>query len=212
MNFLRRHWYDIGGILGMLTLIMVLTFLRYLSHYQLLMWLSLISLFFHQVEEYRLVGTFPGMVNHIMFNSQLPDRYPLNTNTAFIINVIIGWATYITAAIIGKHAMWLGMATMLVSLGNIIAHMFVFNIKGKTWFNAGMVTSLVFFVPCVYGYYNLVIIGHMASFNDYLIGIPLGILLNIVGVFKLISWLADKNTHYIFSQRQLLAKDRVGKS
>jgi hypothetical protein len=52
----------------------------------------------------------------------------------------------------------------------------------------------------------------MASFNDYLIGIPLGILLNIVGVFKLISWLADKNTHYIFSQRQLLAKDRVGKS
>lgn len=212
MNFLRRHWFDIGGILGVITVILVLVLLKHLSHYALLMWLSLISLFFHQAEEYRIVGTFPGMVNQVMFNSPIPDRYPLNTNTALIINVGLGWTTYVLAAILGIHAIWLGLATILVSLGNIIAHMFVFNVKGKTWFNAGMVTSLFLFVPCVYGFYVVVILGRLASFGDYMVGIPLGILLNVAGVFKMISWLADKNSRYVFSRRQLLAKDIAGKA
>jgi hypothetical protein len=53
-------------------------------------WLSLISLFLHQAEEYRYPGYFPGMVNLVMFASPQPDRYPLNTNTALIVNVVIG--------------------------------------------------------------------------------------------------------------------------
>src|SRR5690606_22705690 len=109
-----------------------------LSRYQLLMWLSLVSLFFHQMEEYRIVGTFPGMINRVMFKSNIPDRYPLNTNTSFIINVVLGWTIYLLAAIGAEQAIWLGMATILVSLANIIAHTFLFNIKGKTIFNAGL--------------------------------------------------------------------------
>jgi len=36
----------------------------------------------------------------------------------------------------------------------------------------------------------------------------LGIIINIFGVFKLITWLADKNTKFTFKNRQLLACDR----
>jgi len=97
---------------------------------------------------------------------------------------------------------------VLVSLGNIIAHLFIFNVKGKTWYNAGMATSLLLFVPCVYGFFSLIINKNLATFNDYLMGIVLGIFLNVVGIFKLISWMADKNTHFIFRQHNLLKKDR----
>ena len=87
MNYIRKHWFDIGGIAGLIILVVLLFEYQKLSNYQLLMWLSLISLFSHQLEEYRIAGTFPGMVNRVLFNSDLPDRYPLNSNTSLIINV-----------------------------------------------------------------------------------------------------------------------------
>lgn len=211
MNFLRRHWYDIGGIWGVAIIILLSIFYKKLSNYQLLMWLSLVSLFFHQMEEYRIPGTFPGMVNRVMFNSKLPDRYPLNSNTSFVINVGIGWTLYLTAALVGQQLVWLGMATILVSLGNIIAHTFIFNIKGKTIYNAGLVTCWIFFMPCIYFFAKIICQEDVATTTDWLIGIPLGMIINIVGIYKPISWLADKNTKFIFENRQLLSGDRVPK-
>lgn len=212
MNFLRNRWYDLGGILGIITLVFVGFFLPELSSYQLLMWLSLVSLFLHQMEEYRVIGTFPGMINRVMFKSNLPDRYPLNTNTAFVINVVFGWAIYLLAAIAGARFVWLGMAAILISLGNTIAHTFVFNIKGKTTYNAGMATSLLCFVPCVFFFFKIVHDENLARITDYLIGVPLGILINFFGIFKLITWLEDKDTTFIFPDRNLLPADRIGRS
>lgn len=208
MNFLRKHWYDLGGMLTLITLTGLFFFYDALSNYQLLMWLSLVSLFLHQLEEYRLVGTFPGMVNKTMYHSDLPDRYPLNTNTAFYVNVVIGWGFYLLAAILGEKAVWLGIATLLVSLGNTLAHTTVFNIKGKTFYNAGLATCWLLFAPCIYFFVKIVYNDHLATMHDYLIGVPLGLILNVVGILKLIDWLADKNTSYVFEQRHLLPEDR----
>lgn len=172
------------------------------------MWLSLITLFFHQLEEYRIPGTFPGMINTAMFKSDSPDRFPLNTNTAFLINVLLGWGIYFMAALFAEKAMWLGIAAIMISMGNVIAHTFLFNIKGKTFYNAGMVTCLLFFVPCIYYFISIVCKNNLVSTNDLWIGIPLGIALNYFGVLKMIEWLSDKNTNYVFEQRNLLPKDR----
>lgn len=208
MNYLRKHWYDLGGILAFMVLIYILVNISSLTGYGLLMWLSLATLFFHQLEEYRIAGTFPGMINTVMFNSNMPDRYPLNTNTAFIINVFVGWLFYFVAALLGEKAIWLGLATILVSLGNFIAHTFLFNIKGRTFYNAGMITALIFFAPAVYFFFHIVYADNLITTADYLVGIPLGLALNIIGVFKFIAWLKNKNTSYIFEQRNLLPADR----
>lgn len=208
MDFLRNHWYDIGGVLGVIALLLVCLLFSNLSHYQLLMWLSLASLFFHQVEEYRAPGTFPGMLNRVMFKSDFPERYPLNSYTSLVINVGVGWTLYVLAALTGERFIWLGMTAILVSLGNFVAHTFIFNIKGKTIYNAGMATTWLFFAPCVYFFFKIINEEQLASTTDYLIGIPFGIIINIFGVFKPISWLADKNTKYIFKNSQLLLKDR----
>jgi hypothetical protein len=208
MNILRKHWYDIGGALSVLVLGFIALNFKTLSHYQLLMWLSLVSLFFHQLEEYRIAGTFPGMVNSAMYKSDTPDRYPLNTNTSLWVNVITGWLFYFLAAVFAEKAVWLGLATIVVSIGNSIAHTTVFNIKGKTIYNAGLITSWLLFVPCVYFFFSIVQADHLITMTDYLIGIPLGIALNVIGIIKLIDWMADKNTTYIFEQRNLLSRDR----
>lgn len=209
MDFFRKHWYDIGGIIGIISIPFLFLNSAKLSHYQLLMWFSLVSLFLHQFEEYRLAGTFPGMVNRVMFNSDLPDRYPLNSNTSLIINVYIGWVLYFLAAVTAEHFIWLGMAAILVSLGNIMAHTFVFNIKGKTIYNAGLVTSWLCFIPCVFFFFRIITTEHLSTPKDFWIGIPLGVILNIVAVFKLITWLKDRNTIYVFDNRQLLPNDRL---
>jgi len=208
MNLARKHWYDFGGIFAVLVLTYVIIHYKNLDDYQLLMWLSLVTLFLHQLEEYRFAGTFPGMINKIMFHSDNPDRYPLNTNTALIINVIVGWLFYFLAAFLGEKTMWLGLATILVSFGNFIAHTFVFNIKGKTFYNAGMITAWIFFLPCTCFFFFLVNKNHLMRTSDYLIGISLGIVLNVVGIFKMIEWLKDKNTKYIFPERNLLPAER----
>ncbi|WP_343637390.1 HXXEE domain-containing protein [Fluviicola sp.] len=208
MNFFRKHWYDLGGALALIVGIGLYINRYSLTGYQWLMWCSLISLFLHQLEEYRIVRTFPGMINKVMYNSVLPDRYPLNTNTALYVNVFVGWIVYLLAAILAEKAIWLGIATLLVSAGNIIAHTIVFNWKGKTVYNAGLATSWLFFAPCLFFFFKIVQANHLITLTDLVIGIPLGIVLNVVGILKMITWFADKNTPYVFEQRNLLQRDR----
>jgi hypothetical protein len=202
MNFMRLHWFDVGIVLALATAGILLRVK--LSPLSLLLWISLISLFLHQFEEYRYPGYFPGMMNSVMFSSKQPDRYPLNTNTALIVNIGVGWLAYVLAAILVERAVWLAIAVILVSVGNFIAHTFVFNIKGRTLYNPGMATAIVLFVPISAYFGFLVITNNVATPVDWIVGIVLGIALNLVGILKLIDWLKDENTPYIFPERFLL--------
>lgn len=202
MQFFRAHWFDVGLVLagGIGVYLLAIG-----AHgIQLLLWLDLIFLCLHQFEEYRYPGYFPGMMNTVMFASKHPDRYPLNANAAFVINVGIGWGFYFLAALVGERGIWLGIATMLVSVGNIIAHTILFNVKGKTIYNPGMLTALFLFLPLtVYFFYALTTNGFAAPF-DWVVGVFLGIVLNYVGILKMIDWLKDEQTPYVFPKRFLI--------
>ena len=206
MNVLRQHWFDIG--VGLALLVGAFLFTNRLSPLAWLLWVSLISLFLHQLEEYRYPGYFPGMMNVVMFGSRQPDRYPLNTNTALIVNVVVGWFSYLLAALFGEKLLWLGIATMLVSIGNFIAHTLLFNIRGKTLYNPGLLTALFLFLPIVVYFIFLVIQNKLATPLDWGLGIVLGITLNYIGILKLIDCLKDENTSYIFPKRSLLPQSR----
>ena len=204
---MRKHWFDVAGVLA-IGFALFLYQADNLTPYDYVVWFSLISLFLHQMEEYRVVGTFPGMVNRVMYNSDMPDRYPLNTNSAVYVNVFMGWTLYFIAALLGEKAVWLGIATILVSVGNLIAHTIFFNIKGKTFYNAGLATSWLLFAPCAFLFFKIIHTEGLVTLTDYIIGIPLGVILNVVGILKLIDWFADKSTSYIFEPRNLLPADR----
>jgi hypothetical protein len=83
----------------------------------------------------------------------------------------------------------------------------LFNLKGKTLYNPGMLTSLLLFLPIVVSFGWLVIQGQLASALDWVLGLVLGAALNYVGVLKLIDWLKDEHTTYIFPQRFLRASE-----
>ena len=206
LNLFRYHWFDLALILSIA--LGTAIFITQPTGMTLLLWLSLGSLFLHQVEEWRFPGYFPGMANAVMFKSDMPDRYPLNANSGMLINVVLGWSGYLLAALFWKQAMWLAIATILVSVGNVFAHTIIFNIKGKTFYNPGLLTSWLLFVPIVYFFFRLVISEHLASPLDWIVGIVLGIALNYFGVYKMILWMADANTLYVFPRRFLCPKDR----
>lgn len=208
MKFLSKHWCDFGGVFALIILSYVVTNYNNLTDYQLLMWVSLITLFFHQLEEYRIVGTFPGMVNSVMYNSKKPDRFPLNAKTSTYVNVM-GWVVYFLAALFAEKAIWLGLATIIVSAGNTVGHTITFNLKGKTIYNAGLATCWLLLVPCIYFFFYILLKENLATTTDYFIGVPLGMVLNYVGVLKMIEWMADEKTPYIFPQRNVLHKDRT---
>lgn len=202
MRFLRDHWYDIG--LVVVAAIGLALWLGDFSYVSFLLWLSFASLCLHQFEEYRYPGYFPGMVNKVLYTSSQPDRFPLNSNTSLIVNVAIGWSIYCLAALFGEHAIWLGIASILVSLANIIAHSLLFNLRGRTLYNPGMLTSLLLFLPITLLFFWHVLQAGLASWSDWLIGIVLGMILNYVGILKLIDWLKDEKTSYIFAPRQMI--------
>jgi hypothetical protein len=196
MDFLRRYWFDAGLLLAFLSIIYVS--INHSHLLSLLLWLNLIALFLHQFEEYQFPGGFPRMMNQVMFSSDQPDRFPLNSNSALIINLGVGWLIYFLAALFGEKLIWLGMAAILVSAGNFIAHTFLFTIKGKMHYSPGMATSIFLFLPISVYFFYILILGNLASPLEWVLGIVLGIALNYIGILKMIDWLKDKNSPYVF--------------
>ena len=95
---------------------------------------------------------------------------------------------------------------MVVSVGNIFAHTIIFNIKGKTLYNPGLLTSWLLFAPAVYFFIEITLQDTLAASSDWVIGIILVLLLNYFGIYKMILWLADRNTPYIFPSRFLIPR------
>lgn len=201
MSFLRQHWFDVGIVLAFIVGIS-LAFTT-VSPLSFLLWINLFALFLHQFEEYRYPGYFPGMINLVIFASKQPDRYPLNSNTAFIVNAVLGWFTYFLAAAFGEKFIWVGIAVILISVGNVFAHSFLFNIKGKTFYNPGLLTAVLLFLPIAAYFFFLIIQKDLATPLDWIWGAGLGMALNYIGILKMIDWLKDEKTTHIFPKRCL---------
>ena len=89
-----------------------------------------------------------------------------------------------------------------------MAHTVLFNVRGKTFYNPGMATAIVLFLPLILWFFVMVNQGVMASPIDWVLGLVLGAVLNYVGILKLIDWLKDEQTPYIFPKRFLIPSQR----
>ncbi|HMQ69617.1 MAG TPA: HXXEE domain-containing protein [Ignavibacteria bacterium] len=206
MIFLRKHWFDIGLILAVIaTLVLRFSNIDFFG-LQFLIWLNVISLFLHQFEEYRYPGYFPGMLNSVIFKSKMPDRYPLNTNSAMFINVFLGWTVYILSALFYDKFILLAFVTMLISFGNFIMHTFIMNIKAKTFYNPGQFTATFLFLPVSCMFFVYIFEYNVLSTLELIIGIGLGLFINIFGLIKLIDIMKNENSEYVFEPRQLIPK------
>ena len=189
MSGFRKCWFDVGVVLGGILVIVWLIVRPEFSTVQLILWVSLLTLFLHQFEEWRWPGWFAGMLNIGLFRSDEPSRYPLNPTSGMVVNVVVGWGGYVLAALLWSHALWLGVATLMVSIGNCAFHLVFMPLRLKIPYNPGMVTSLVLFLPTVIWFFIASSKDGLLTSGDLLLGIPLGIVLNVVGVIGVIELL-----------------------
>ena len=201
MRLAERHWFDVGAGLGVLLAIWLVVDGSSLDTITLILWISLLTLFAHQVEEWRWPGWFPGMLNVVLFRSDDPWRFPLNVRSGLVVNVVVGWGSYLLAALFGERALWLAMATILVSVGNCVLHLIVIPIRGRIPYNPGMATSLVLFLPVSVWFF--VTAWSSMSVGDVVVGLLLGIVLNVGGVIGVIRSLEDRDAPP-FEDRQVL--------
>ncbi len=201
MRFMERHWFDVGGGLGVVLILWLTVSGSSMPTLTLILWLSLLSLLAHQVEEWRWPGWFPGMLNVVLFRSDDPWRYPLNVRSGLAVNAGVGWIGYLLAALFAEDALWIGLATILVSLGNCVFHLIVIPIRGRMLYNPGMVTSLLLFAPIVVWF--IVVAWPLMSVADIVGGLALGLVLNVVGVVGLIR-VMENHSAPPFEDRQVL--------
>lgn len=192
MRFMDRHWFDVGAVLGVGLAAWLIAAGPSMSPLTLVLWISLLTLFAHQVEEWRWPGWFPGMLNVVLFRSKDPYRYPLNPRSGLVVNVLVGWGSYLLAALLAESALYLGLATILVSVGNSVLHLIVIPIRRRMPYNPGMVTSLLCFVPVTVWFF--IVAWPMMTPLDIVVGVILGLVLNAGGIIGLIRIMANPDS------------------
>lgn len=191
VGWLKRHWFDLGGVLGIGLGAGLIAQRQHSNTLGWWLWLSLLSLMAHQLEEYRWPGWFTGMLNRGVFHSEQPQRYPLNPSSALVVNVVVGWGSYLLAALLGWQLPALVIGTVLVSLGNLLAHSLLFPLRCRLLYNPGLATSWLLFAPISLAILERLSKSGRLDARDWVLGLVLGALLNGVGILGVIHWLRN---------------------
>ena len=201
MRWYRRNWYWVGGLVAAAALIGLAAAWSELDVFQrvLLAGFALVPL--HEFEEYGWPGGEPAIMNKVIQPSAWPDRYPLNQNSAMVVNV--SWYPFALLALIFQHQVWLGLGTLLFWVGQLVVHGVLTNVKLKTVYNPGTLTMLAGLALLVY-YVYYVESNDLVSIWDWVGGVV--VMAAFAGVFLVkmtYSWLADKDSPYRFTEAEM---------
>lgn len=125
MKFLRSHWYDLGIIPLIVSVICLVAFWGEMSVLRRLALLNFVVIFWHQFEEYRFPGGEPAITNLAMQpkSDTAQDRYPLNQNNAMVMNLVAAWVCYLLPVIF-PDVLWLGFMPVLFGISQVVIHVF----------------------------------------------------------------------------------------
>ena len=159
----------------------------------------------HQYEEYVDPGYFPGQVNIGIFKSDQPLNYPFNANAAMCANISFR-ALYVPAMIFPK-VKWLGLPPMLLGITQALAHggmsVGIARDKSPARYSPGTLTAVLLHLPIGITYLRALRAQGPISRGDW---IKTGLVLlffAVVGVVTPNVSLADKNSPYPFTEKQL---------
>lgn len=142
----RKHWPRVGALIGMAGAGTLALAHQRLSKPQALSALNLLALLAHQYEEYVDPGYFPGQFNGGVFHSDKPDRYPLNTNTALVVNVPLAYTFYALPIVLPKKRR-LGLAPVLFGFAQAGGHGLIFPRLAGDRYSPGFLASFFLHVP-----------------------------------------------------------------
>lgn len=163
---------------------------------------SLMALFCHQVEEYRLPGGAGIVINIATYGETTRyDRYPGNALSIAVVNTG-AWFVY-AAAIAFPGAIWLGLATMFFGFVQVLGHGISMNLKTRGWYNPGLATALFLHLPIGIAYLLAVSDLGLASGRDY-VGAAVGLVAIVaLTVVAPVQALKDRDTHHVLTEEEM---------
>jgi len=198
----RTNWPRVGAVIAMGSGGALAIGHRRMSKPQLLSALNMLALLVHQYEEYEDPGYFPGQFNGGIFHSDQPDHYPLNTNTALIINVPLAYTFYALPVAFPKKR-WLGIAPVLFGFGQAVGHGLVFNLLAKDRYSPGFLASLLLHVPIGLTYLHALRDQSPIEHADWKKARLYTIAFTVSSVAAPNQLLRDKNSPYKFTAKQV---------
>ena len=208
MQYLRRHWYNLGLAVGAAAI--AWAFLGTFSTVQVTLLLHFAALTLHQFEEYGWPGGLPWIMNEVGQPRGGPaDRFPLNQNNALFINLAA--YPFCLLPVFFPHAVWLGLAMVLFTLGQFIVHGVVGNRKLKSLYNPGLVAVVFAHAPlCVWYLVQIYSKSTVPLWNWALALVYLGCFIGIVMRLIGYGFLAAKDSPYPFAPEEMERFDRRG--
>jgi Protein of unknown function with HXXEE motif len=198
MKTLRRHWYNIGLVVAIIVIVFLVINWNDIQIIRKLLLLNFIALLLHQFEEYGLPGGEPAIMNMVLQPSDVPDRYPLNQHSAMVVNVLAAYLFYLIPVFF-PNVIWLGLAPVLFGLGQFLIHGIVTNIKLKTFYNPGLGAVVFLHIPIGIYYIHEIYVLKLVSYLDWIFGVVYLVAFAFITLIKMTyTWLADKNSKYVF--------------
>lgn len=199
MKFIRNHWYQIMFLVFAALAFYGLFCGQNMSMTQKLLFASLMTLPLHQFEEYELLGGGPVVINRIFWDEKEQYlNYPGNWNSIMIVN-LSAYIFYI-AALCLPNMLWLGLGTMLFNLFQVLGHCFEMNLKGKTFYNPGMTTSIALFLPISVAY--IILIFKSIDVKTWIIAVIALIVMLLTSVILPVQGLKDEASPYFIPEWQ----------
>jgi hypothetical protein len=202
----HAQWPRIGAIIAMIVGGATAMAARRLTKPQILSAANLIALMAHQYEEYVYPGYFPGQFNRGLFNSDSPRNYPLNPQTAMVINTCLAYPFYVAPVLFPKKS-WLGLAPVLVGWSQIVLHGIVIPRKAGARYGPGVLTALLLHLPIGIGYITSLgtSLGHERSISraDWTKGVVGAVGSAVFGVTVPNMVMRDRNSPYAFTAKQM---------
>lgn len=200
LNWYRNHWYYVGSAIFIILAILMFLLGEHIDPVRQIMIASYMGLLIHQFEEYVLPGGFP-MVWNIVWSgeTEIYDRYPMNKHTAFFCNVCLMYPLYILG-ILFSDCYVLGLMLMFFSIGQVVVHGIILNIKMRRFYNPGVATVLFVLIPIGIYYIWYVSANLELPWWNYLLAFILLMPVSFCSLMLPIRKLANRNTQYIWPQ------------
>lgn len=198
----RKQWPRVGGVLAMGVGGAATLAASRMPKSRLVSLLNFGALLVHQYEEYQDPGYFPGQFNKGLFNSDRPDRYPLNTNSALCVNTAFAYPFYL-APILFPKVKWVGIAPVVFGMMQAVGHGIIFPAKAGDKYSPGFLASIFLHVPLGIVYFGAVREEGGVTRADMAKGIAYTAAFAVIGVAGPNLVMNDKDSPYAFTRHQL---------
>jgi len=142
------------------------------------------------------------MMNGGMFKSDKPDRYPLNTNSALIINAVLGYPLYLLPVIFPKRRS-LGLAPVLFGFCQAVFHTIVPSLRANARYGPGFLTALFLHVPIGISYVRAVNSERPLGREEVALGAAYTLAFAALGFGAPLRLLRNEESPYRFTERQV---------